>query len=131
MKDIIEISTGLVTKTLHIDGKRDVVLEFNPEDVVWVERLNQIMDDLNKKAAEEKAAKENNQTAQSFQQGLQAHRDFCAFLDHAIDELFGEGKAKEIFGASISTPARMSLLEGVSPYIEAKRYEKLAEYSVE
>lgn len=135
--DSIKINTGVKRIAINDDPER--VLEFNPSDVTFAERFYQLLGDFEAKQAEyEKRAEVLDANPEELDaRGLPANigqklafmREVCEFMYGKIDYLFGAGASKKIFGEALNLEAVGQFFDGIVPFIQASRSERVAKYA--
>ena len=133
------IRTDKTIKRLTINDDPDRVIEFDPTDVLFIEKFYQLYREFEQKQIEfdEKSRaldEANKQAAEeggelNLEDGISFLREVCGFMREKIDWLFGEGTSQKAFGDSLSLEAISQFLEGVTPYIWSERTEKVKKYS--
>lgn len=121
------------------DGQVTGEISFNPSDVTFAERFYGIYQEFGTKQKEYEAkAKEldagnaevdQNGLPKKFDQGVAFLREVCEFVYDKIDELFGEGTSKVVFRESLDIDMIGQFFEGITPFIQQARSEKIAKYS--
>jgi len=112
---------------------------FNPSDVNFAERFYSVYQEFQAKIkeyeltaseidAENKKADGNGVPAQ-FSKSVAFSREVCEFIYSKIDELFGAGTSQIVFRGSLDFEMIGQFFEGIAPFIQKARAEKLARYS--
>lgn len=136
MADSLRIDTGVKRIAINDDPER--VIEFNPRDVVFMERFYELIKEFEEAEQNYSArakALDENQAVDSY--GLPANaseriellRDICEFLREKIDMVFGEGTSQKAFGDALGLDMFEQFFTGITPFIEEARAEKLVQYS--
>ena len=135
--DNIKVTAGI--KRLAINGDPKRVVEFNPSDILFVERFYDIYREFEEKQTEyDKKSKElDAQSSQldesgvpvNMKAGLDFVKDVCNFMRDKIDYLFGEGTSQKAFGDVQSVDMIGQFLQGVTPYIQETRTKKVNKYT--
>ena len=138
--DNIKVTAGIKQLSIvDINGDQKCVVEFNPTDILFVERFYDIYQEFEKKLAEyEKRSTELD--AQSgdlnedgvplnMQAGLDFVKDVCNFMREKIDYLFEEGISQKLFGDVQSVDMIGQFLQGITPYIQETRTKKVNRYA--
>lgn len=101
MKDL-QLNTGMIE--LAIQGDKNRVLRFNPEDVEFQNALLAMLDHASKKMKEfEQSAKAHDlkfremDPIEAMKEKIKIQRDIDVFIKSEIDEVFGKGTASMIF----------------------------------
>lgn len=115
------------------------VIQFDPSDVLFAERFYKLIGDFEEKQAEyEKRAAEldaergnldHNGLPANLGEGLVFLREVCEYMHGQIDYLFGAGTSQKAFGGALSIEAIGQFFEGITPFIQKARSEKVAKYS--
>jgi hypothetical protein len=136
--DVIKTSTGNKEISVERDGKLAGVVRFNPSDVVFAEKFYALVGEFESKLAEYQARSEaiesqteldNNQLPINMEDRLSLLREACTFIRERIDHLFGAGTSQIAFGDTLSLDIFTQFFEGVTPFIQSVRSEKIAQYS--
>lgn len=131
----LTIRTGI---RLLVNDDPDRVIAFDPDDVQFAERfydLYRVMfGDVKRyeaRAAELDAVTETDENGWPVNAGerLVFQRELCQDMHAQIDALFGEGTARAAFGDSLSVDSIMQFFEGVMPFIQSARAERVAKYA--
>ena len=112
---------------------------FNPSDVSFAEKFYSVYQEFQEKIkeyeqqaadidAENDKADENGVPVQ-FSKGVAFSREVCEFIYSKIDELFGEGTSQIVFRGSLDFEMIGQFFEGITPFIQKARAEKLVKYS--
>lgn len=134
--DSIRIDSGV--KRLAINDDPDRVITFNPSDVAFVERFYALIGDFETKQAdyERRAAdldavteKDKNDLPVNLGARIAFMREVCETMHGQIDGLFGEGTAQTVFEGALDIEMIASFFEGLTPYIQSSRQEKLQKYA--
>lgn len=135
--DSIKVTSGL--KRIAINDDPNNVIEFNPDDVLFAERFYTICEDFDKKQVEfNKKSKELDERKEELtenglpvvtKEGIQFLREVCTFMREKIDYVFGEGTSQQVFGDTLSLEMIGQFLEGITPFIQNERTEKIKKYT--
>lgn len=132
----ININTGEKRVMINKDPSR--VLVFNPTDVLFAERFYALFGELKTKLTEfNKRGAELSANMQKDSDGMPVNIDkqialqieTSNYLRDKVDELFGEGTSKIAFGEVRNLDVIMQLLDGILPFFESVRSEKVAMYT--
>lgn len=135
MTDNIRIDSGIKRITINDDPSR--VIEFNPDDVIFVERFYNLLSDF--KSAEKdfvERAKQLDAETEKDEFGvpvnaaerIQLMKDLCDWCKEKIDQLFGEGTSRTVFGNANNIDMFIQFFEGITPFLESSRSDKLKKY---
>lgn len=135
--DNITVSAG--AKRVMINDNQDCVVEFNPTDVVFIERFYAVYQAFNVKQVEylQRSGELDAQSSEvdadgipvNMQAGLDFVKEICSFARDKVDYLFGEGTSQKVFGNVQSIEMIGQFLEGISPYIQQERQKKIRKYT--
>lgn len=133
--DSIKIDLGVKRIAINNDEKR--VIEFNPQDIVFVERFYQLIKTFEAQEAEfQMRAKELEADTEKDEFGiptntpetLQLVSDLCDFLKEQIDLVFGSGASQTVFGDAKTMNMFEQFFSGITPFIQEARTEKVKKY---
>lgn len=131
----LKIDAGVVTLLINDDPDRKI--SFNPEDVIFVEKFYNLMKTFAEKEGEYTskakqldidAAKDKHGLPANTPEMLQFMKDVCNFLREQIDSVFGEGTSQTVFGDYQKLNMFEQFFRGITPYVQAKREEKVKKY---
>jgi hypothetical protein len=139
--DSIKIGTGekhIAILDENDNPKGEIV--FNPSDVLFAEKfyamygsLQDEKSNIEKRAIEIDSDKtlDVNGIPANMQARINLYKDINTLFRSKIDDLFGAGISKKMFGDTVSFDMEIykQFLEGVMPYIQTVRAEKVAQYS--
>lgn len=134
----IKIDTGTIRLQVECDG-REETLSFNPDDVAFVEKFLSLMNELENKqeeyvrrAAELEAVTETNGFGIpiNLKERLGLLLEMCIFMRGQVDEVFGVGTSQRIFGSANTLEMFEQLFNGIAPFVQKRREEKLKKYSL-
>ncbi|MEA5057250.1 MAG: DUF6673 family protein [Anaerotignum propionicum] len=132
----IKINTGIIRLEVDCDGVKDEI-SFNPNDVIFMENIYRLMSELEKKkkAYEETEQKLNANTGidengipVNMKERLSLISDICFYIKGQIDEVFGVGTSKKLFGNANTLDMFEQFFDGITPYIQSARESKLSQY---
>lgn len=124
----LQIDTG----EIHIDFERDgnVVgqITFNPKDVLFAEKFYLLVSDFNTHfdAYVKRAEKVVDEANLADSIGLV--KEACLYIRSEIDKVFGEGTSQIAFGETLVLEVFPQFFEGLSPYFNQARIEKISKY---
>lgn len=125
------------TKRIMINDDPTRVIEFNPSDVVWVEKFQGLRKDFAVKELEFKKRcdevdsctdVDENGIPVNFEARVALLREVCEFIREKIDQLFGAGTSKKAFGDTLNLDMFEQFFNGITPFIQAARNKKMAAY---
>ncbi len=132
----IRIDVGSIRIAINDDENR--VIEFNPNDVAFVENFYGLMREFEAKEQEyskrlaEISANEDldsNGIPKNIEENLVLVNEVCVFLREQIDKVFGEGTCQTAFGNANTIDMFEQFLVGVTPFIQKSREDKIAKYT--
>lgn len=135
MTDNIRIDSGIKRITINDDPNR--VIEFNPEDVVFVERFYNLLSEFKSSEKDflERAKQLDTETEKdefgvpvNAAERIQLMKDLCDWCKEKIDHLFGEGTSKTVFGDANNIDMFIQFFEGITPFLESARNKKVNKY---
>lgn len=135
MTDNIRIDSGIKRITINDDPNR--VIEFNPEDVVFVERFYNLLSEFKSSEKDflERAKQLDAETEKdefgapvNAAERIQLMKDLCNWCKEKIDHLFGEGTSKTVFGDVNNIDMFIQFFEGITPFLESARNKKVNKY---
>lgn len=136
--DTLKIKTSEIR--LSVNGDPGRVISFNPADTLFAEKFYRLSANVDAKLAEftrkgkeldaDKAAGENGMPL-NLQARIELQRDLCLYLRDEIDALFGAGTSQNAFGAALEADAFPQFFEGITPYFQRARSEKVAQYTTD
>jgi len=131
------IRIGASVKRIAINDDPERVIVFDPSDVAFVERFQGLTQELVARQAEyEQRARELDQVTEADELGLPVNlddrlgfmREVCEYTHGQIDALFGAGTSRKAFEGALSLEMIGEFFEGLTPFIQNGRSEKLAKY---
>lgn len=115
---------------LMVNDDPDRVIAFDPEDVGFVNRYFELVDFIEKKQEEylKAAAEIDKLEGNKERQGFKLFQTMCEDIKGQIDYVFGEGTSQTVFGNSIRLDMFTQFLNGIVPYIQKARADKMKPY---
>lgn len=131
--DTIRIDAG-VKRILINDGPN--FLEFNPTDVIFVEKFYRVMGEFEKRLAEYEKQGSQLDAAEIGEDGVPTNvkeridfmHDICKFAFGQIDYLFGTGTSDHLFNGMESLDMIEQFFRGLTPIVQQARQQKVAKY---
>ena len=132
----LNINTGEIKLMINEDPER--VIEFNPDDIGFINEFYNLISEFDKKEKEyiertEEAAKNTEVDQYGIPKNtgdtLKILKDFCEYMRTQIDCIFGEGTSDTAFGTTNTIDMFAQFFEGITPYVEKKRREKISQYT--
>lgn len=135
MVDTLRIDTGAIG--LAINGDENRIIEFNPEDIVFVERFYSLIKEFESKEVEfrEKAEALAN-ISELDEYGIPVNtgdniklvKELCEYLRNQIDHVFGQGTSAKVFENNQTLNMFEQFFTGITPYVQKARGKKLEQY---
>jgi hypothetical protein len=136
--DSLNISTGAKHIAITRDGEQVGELVFNADDVVFAEKFYRLYAELGQQFTQYQSraqeldtdkAKDANDLPVNLGARIELAKEACAFAYEQIDILFGAGTSAMVFGDTYLVSAIEQFLQGVAPYIQTARVEKIQKYT--
>ena len=133
---VIKINTGIIRLQVECDGRTDEIA-FNPDDVGFVNRFCDLTKAMETKQAEYDAKIEELEKEEGFdtfgipsntKERLALMLEICLFMREQVDMVFGAGTSQKIFGDVNTLEMFTQFFDGITPYIQKNRQEKMAKY---
>jgi hypothetical protein len=140
--DTLNISTGEKRLAVSVDGVNGRELVFNPNDVLFMERLHRfyrvVMDkareweaklpELNKQLAA--IPTDDNGMPEEIDTATAPLKEMNEFMRTQIDTLFGVGISQAIYGDTVfrNPEIYVTLVQGIQDFIQPARAEKMKKY---
>lgn len=133
--DSIRIDSGV--KRIAINDDESRVIEFNPSDITFAERFFALYRDLLARARDYDAraqmidaddAVDDEGLPLNAQERLAFQREVIEYMHGAIDQLFGAGTSETVFGGTLNIDAVLQFLDGITPFVQRARAEKVEKY---
>jgi hypothetical protein len=134
----MKISTGLVIIPVERDGENVGSIRFNPNDIGFAQRFYDLLGEFETKQQEFSKRAENMGDGGGLDEyglpknageQLALYHEICDFMKAKINELFGSGTSKTVFGDAVVLDMFADFFEGVTPYIQQARGDKIAKYT--
>lgn len=132
----IHINTGEKRVTINDDPTRVIV--FNPTDVLFAERFYSLLGELKQKLNEFKergaalsaeSKKDEDGLPVNMQAQISLQVETCNYLSEKVDALFGKDTSQKAFGDVRNLEVFLQFFNGVLPFFETARAEKIAAYT--
>lgn len=133
--DNIKIDSGV--KRISVNGDETRIIEFNPEDILFIERFYGLMKKFEEKEKEfiarsEEITKVSEKDAYGIPvntgEQIKLVSELCAYLKAQIDEVFGKGTSKTAFGDTQTLNMFEQFFSGISPFVQRARAVKVDKY---
>lgn len=134
--DSLKINTG--EKRIAVNGDENRVIVFNPSDVMFAERFYKLIGEFQERLTQYQAQAETldqeaevdeNNIPLNLQARLKLVKEACTFVYEKMDVIFGAGTAQAAFQGAYNLDAVTQFFEGIMPYIQDARAEKIAKYT--
>jgi len=133
----ISIDTGLKKIPVSVDGNNTLVLEFNSNDLLFVEKLHAIYFEAKEKAKELQALDavkpetDENGVMVEFGETKAQIEEINQWFREKIDGLFSDGISQKLFGDMVySSPSvYVQLIEGLFSVVGPARQQKIEKYT--
>ena len=128
--DSIKINTGIIRLEVDRDGEKSVI-SFNPNDVVFAEKAYNLFKKFGEKQKEfdEKVkALEQSDSEDILDERFKLVKEICLYVEAEIDDVFGVGTSQKVFGTAITLDMFQQFFDGILPYIQRARAERLGKY---
>lgn len=132
----INISNGEKRVTINNDLTRVIV--FNPTDVLFAERFYSLLGELktklielDRRGAELSAATKKDEDGMpvNMAEQISLQVETCNYLREKVDIIFGTGTSQMAFGEARNLESFKQLFDGILPFFETVRAEKVAAYT--
>lgn len=136
MTQSLSIDTGVIR--LAINGDELRVIAFNPNDALFAEKFYKMLGTLQTRFTEYQikadiveAIQETDANGIPLNTGerIELMKEVCIFARGQIDELFGAGTSQTAFEDALSIEAIIQFFEGVKPFVQSARADKVAKYT--
>lgn len=133
--DNIKIDSGV--KRITVNGDETRVIEFNPEDILFIERFYGLMKKFEEKEKEfVDRSEEITKVTEKDTYGIPVNTgeqiklvsELCTYLKAEIDEVFGKGTSKAAFGDMQTLNMFEQFFSGISPFVHKARAAKVDKY---
>lgn len=135
MVDTLRIDTGAIR--LAINGDENRIIEFNPEDIVFVERFYSLIKEFESKEVEfREKAEELAGNSELDEYGIPVNtgdniklvKELCEYLRTKIDHVFGQGTSAKVFENNQTLNMFEQFFTGITPFVQKARGQKLEKY---
>lgn len=135
MVDTLRIDTGAVR--LAINGDENRIIEFNPEDIVFVERFYSLIKEFEAKEVEFREKAEALATNSELDEygipvntgdNIKLVKELCEYLRAKIDHVFGAGTSAKVFENNQTLNMFEQFFTGITPFVQKARGKKLEQY---
>lgn len=132
----IQINTSTVRLLVNDDPNR--VIEFNPEDIAFIDAFYGLIQEFDSKMNEFKQRElviRKNKAVDKFdipvstKDEIKLTKDLCAYLRKQIDALFGNGTSDTAFGKANTPDMFVQFFDGITPFIQTAREKKVSKYT--
>lgn len=132
----LQINTGEIRLAINDDPERVIVLR--PNDAIFAEKFYKMLGSFQTKfteyqgravAVESKTETDENDIPLNTGERIELLKEICQYAHGQIDELIGVGTSQIVFGDSLNIDAIVQFFDGIRPYVQTARAEKVAKYS--
>jgi hypothetical protein len=129
------IDSGI--KRIRINEDDNRIIEFNPEDIVFVEKFYGLIKKFEEKEADFRLKTEEIGSIEgedeygiplNTKQTLDLILDLCNYLRKEIDEVFGEDTSNKAFGQTQTLNMFEQFFNGIVPFVQKTRNERIEKY---
>jgi hypothetical protein len=133
--DSLRIDTGVIRLSINDDESR--VIEFNPEDVVFVEKFYRLIKSFEEKEVEYRTRSEEIEKETGLDsygmpvnttKRIELMNDLCDYMRGQIDGVFGDGTSQTVFGDTKTLNMFEQFYSGLMPFINKARSKKMDKY---
>jgi hypothetical protein len=133
--DSIRIDSGV--KQIAINDDESRVIEFNPKDIVFVERFYGLISEFEQKeveflekarAIDDKKEKDAYGIPVNTGESLKLLLEMCNYLRSQIDKVFGNGTSQIVFGETQTLNMFEQFFTGITPFIQEEREDRVKQY---
>lgn len=133
--DSLRIDTGVIRLSINDDESR--VIEFNPEDVVFVEKFYRLIKSFEEKEVEYRTRSEEIEKETGLDsygmpvnttKRIELMNDLCDYMRGQIDGVFGDGTSQTVFGDTKTLNMFEQFYDGLMPFINKARAKKMDKY---
>lgn len=134
--DSLQIKTG--EKRIAINGDPERVIVFNPSDLLFAEKFYGLIGEFETRLTEYQNRSEAmdavteldaNELPVNMDERIALLRETCTFIRERIDYLFGAGTSQKAFGDALNFNAIIQFFNGIMPFVQSVRKEKVAKYT--
>lgn len=135
MVETLRIDTGAIR--LAINGDESRIIEFNPEDIVFVERFYGLIKEFEAKEVEFREKAEALANVSELDEygipvttgdNIKLVKELCEYLRTKIDHVFGAGTSKKVFEDAQTLNMFEQFFTGITPFVQKARGQKLEKY---
>lgn len=123
---------------LAVNGDKNRVIAFNPDDVGFAEAFYELIgkvDEYQKKYSAK--AKELDEQAEVDEHGIKKnqpeifkmYREMCNELRNDVDTVFGSDTSEKCFGATNTLEMFAEFFTAITPFVEKSRHSKIEKYT--
>lgn len=133
--DSLRIDTGVIRLSINDDESR--VIEFNPEDVVFVEKFYRLIKSFEEKEVEYRTRSEEIEKETGLDsygmpvnttKRIELMNDLCDYMRGQIDGVFGDGTSQTVFGDTKTLNMFEQFYSGLMPFVNKARSKKMDKY---
>jgi len=125
----LQIRTGEIKlEVLDDRGETRGYFTFNPEDIHTAKQLANVRNEFNRTQAE---FEKRSETCETPEEQINLLDEVCDYYNKLIDDCFGEGSSKTLFGNSKTLTMYADFLNGIAPYYKEASEKRLAKYNLD
>ena len=122
---------------MPVNGDENRVIEFNPEDIVFVERFYSLIKEFESKEVEFREKAEALATNSELDEygipvntgdNIKLVKELCVYLRAKIDHVFGAGTSEKAFENANTLNMFEQFFTGITPFVQKARGKKLEQY---
>lgn len=123
----LQVRTGQISLRILDDaGEERGIFRFNPEDVESAKRVVELQSELEIKKSEfEQKAKFCSTTEEK----VELLSETVSYFKNLVDQCFGEGSSKIVFGDANTLSMFYDFFEGIIPYYQKASEKRMSKYS--
>lgn len=132
MNDLPVLKIEKNTIRLRINEGPDV-LEFDPDDILFIEGFYLMIEQFQQKQVQyqevlAKLESDPKTLPATTGETIAAMKEICQFAHEQINQIFGEGTSKKLFGDTLAFAPIEQFFVGVTPHIQKKRAKHLEKF---
>ena len=122
----LQIRTGQISLTILDDaGNERGVFKFNPEDIQSARKVLSLQQELAEKQVDFEI---KSQACETPEDKVDMMEEVVDYFEGIIDQCFGEGSSKILFGDAKTLSMFEDFFNGIMPYYEAASKKRMAKY---
>lgn len=122
----LQIRTGEIRlRILDDSGEERGIFKFNPEDVESAKRVMQLQSELQEK---QKEFEIRSEACETDTEKVEILSEIVAYFKGLVDQCFGEGSSKTVFGNANTLSMFEDFFAGITPYYERASKKRMEKY---